>query len=129
VPVSSIHRGVVAALQYAKSLSPLVEAVYVDLHVEATEALRQRWGQWAGETELVILDSPYRSVLRPLLEYIDSVERRHPDALITVVLPEVVPARWWHNLLHNQTAWLIKGALLFRKGVIVITDVPLHLSD
>jgi amino acid transporter len=129
VPVSGIHRGVVTALQYAKSLSPHVEAIYIDLDVEATEALRVMWGLWAGGTDLVILDSPYRSVLRPLIEYIDGVERQHPDAQITVVLPQVVPARWWHNLLHNQTAWLIKGALLFRKHVIVITDVPLHLTQ
>ncbi|HZY31259.1 MAG TPA: APC family permease [Candidatus Methylomirabilis sp.] len=129
VPVSGIHRGVVTALQYAKSLSPHVEAIYIDLDVEATEALRVMWGLWAGGTDLVILDSPYRSVLGPLIEYIDGVERTHPDAQITVVLPQVVPARWWHNLLHNQTAWLIKGALLFRKHVIVITDVPLHLKQ
>jgi amino acid transporter len=129
VPVSGIHRGVVTALQYAKSLSPHVEAIYIDLDVEATEALRVMWGLWAGGTDLVILDSPYRSVLGPLIEYIDGVERQHPDAQITVVLPQVVPARWWHNLLHNQTAWLIKGALLFRKHVIVITDVPLHLTQ
>ena len=129
VPVSGIHRGVVTALQYARSLSPHVEAVYIDLDVEATEALRVMWGLWAGGTDLVILDSPYRSVLGPLIEYIDGVERQHPDAQITVVLPQVVPARWWHNLLHNQTAWLIKGALLFRKRVIVITDVPLHLTQ
>ncbi|MEK6660753.1 MAG: APC family permease [candidate division NC10 bacterium] len=129
VPVSGIHRGVVSALQYARSLSPHVEAIYVDLDVEATEALRVMWGLWAGGTDLVILDSPYRSVLGPLIEYIDGVERQHPDAQITVVLPQVVPARWWHNLLHNQTAWLIKGALLFRKHVIVITDVPLHLTQ
>ncbi|HZY31353.1 MAG TPA: APC family permease [Candidatus Methylomirabilis sp.] len=129
VPVSGIHRGVVTALQYANSLSPHVEAIYVDLDVEATEALRVKWGLWAGGTDLVILDSPYRSVLGPLIEYIDGVERQHPDAQITVVLPQVVPARWWHNLLHNQTAWLIKGALLFRKHVIVITDVPLHLKQ
>jgi len=129
VPVSGIHRGVVTALQYARSLSPHVEAVYVDLDVEATEALRVKWGLWAGGTDLVILDSPYRSILGPLIEYIDGVERQHPDAQITVVLPQVVPARWWHNLLHNQTAWLIKGALLFRKRVIVITDVPLHLTQ
>jgi hypothetical protein len=129
VPVSGIHRGVVTALQYAKSLSPHVEAIYIDLDVEQTEALRVMWGLWAGGTDLVILDSPYRSVLGPLIEYIDGVERQHPDAQITVVLPQVVPARWWHNLLHNQTAWLIKGALLFRKHVIVITDVPLHLTQ
>ena len=129
VPVSGIHRGVVSALQYAKSLSPRVEAIYVDLDVEQTEALRLKWGLWAGGTDLVILDSPYRSILRPLMEYIDGLERQHPDAQITVVLPQVVPARWWHNLLHNQTAWFIKGALLFRKRVIVITDVPLHLTQ
>lgn len=129
VPVSGIHRGVVTALQYARSLSPHVEAIYIDLDVEATEALRVMWGLWAGGTDLVILDSPYRSVVGPLIEYIDGVERQHPDAQITVVLPQVVPARWWHNLLHNQTAWLIKGALLFRKRVIVITDVPLHLTQ
>jgi hypothetical protein len=129
VPVSGIHRGVVSALQYAKSLSPRVEAIYVDLDVEATEALRVMWGLWAGGTDLVILDSPYRSILGPLMEYIDGLERQYPDAQITVVLPQVVPARWWHNLLHNQTAWFIKGALLFRKRVIVITDVPLHLTQ
>jgi amino acid transporter len=128
VPVSGIHRGVVTALQYARSLSPHVEAIYVDLDVEATEALRVKWGLWAGGIDLVILDSPYRSVLGPLIEYIDGLERQHPEAQITVVLPQVVPARWWHNLLHNQTAWFIKGALLFRKRVIVITDVPLHLA-
>lgn len=129
VPVSGIHRGVVTALQYARTLSPHVEAVYVDLDVEATEALRLKWGLWGSGTELMILDSPYRSVLRPLLEYIEGVERKHPDALITVVLPQVVPARWWHNLLHNQTAWFIRGALLFKKRVIVITDIALHLTE
>lgn len=129
VPVSGIHRGVVTALQYARTLSPHVEAVYVDLDVEATEALRLKWGLWGSGTELMILDSPYRSVLRPLLDYIEGVERKHPDALITVVLPQVVPARWWHNLLHNQTAWFIRGALLFKKRVIVITDIALHLTE
>jgi len=129
VPVSGIHRGVVTALQYAKSLSLHVEAIYVDLDVEATEALRVHWDTWCGGTDLVILDSPYRSVLGPLLEYIEGIERKHPDALITVVLPSVVPARWWHNLLHNQTAWLIKGALLFKKRVIVVTDVPHYLTQ
>lgn len=129
VPISGIHRGVVTALQYARSLSPRVEAIYVDLDVEATEALRAHWETWCGETDLVILDSPYRSVLGPLLEYIEGIERKHPDALITVVLPSVVPARWWHNLLHNQTAWFIKGALLFKKHVIVVTDVPHYLTE
>ncbi|MBI5420312.1 MAG: amino acid permease, partial [Deltaproteobacteria bacterium] len=128
VPVSGIHRAAITALQYARTLSPQVEAIYVDLDVEETEALRAAWEVWGGGTELVILDSPYRSLLGPLLEYIGGVEQRYPEALITVVVPQVVPAKWWHNLLHNQTAWVIKGALLFKRRVTVITDVALHLA-
>jgi hypothetical protein len=75
---------------------------------------------------LVVLRSPYRSVVGPLLEYLDSLQRETPDTLVTLVLPEFLPARWWQQLLHNQTALLIKGALLFRRGVIVV-DVPYHL--
>jgi hypothetical protein len=76
---------------------------------------------------LVVLRSPYRSVTGPLLEYLDLVQRQDPNQVVTIVLPEFVPARWWQQLLHNQTALLIKGALLFRKGVVV-TNVPYHLE-
>lgn len=127
VPVPGLHRGVIAALEYARSLSPHVQAVYVDLDVEATERLRARWSQWEHEIPLVILDSPYRSVLGPLVEYIGAVQRRSKNGLVTVVLPEIVPARWWHYLLHNQTAIFIRAALRLKRGVIV-TDVPYHLE-
>jgi len=76
---------------------------------------------------LVVLRSPYRSVAGPLLDYLDHLQRQIPDQLITMILPEFVPARWWQHLLHNQTALMIKGALLFRKGIIV-TSVPYHLE-
>jgi hypothetical protein len=76
---------------------------------------------------LVVLRSPYRSVVGPLLEYVDRLQQEAPDSLVTIVLPEFLPSRWWQQLLHNQTALLIKGALLFRRGVIVI-DVPYHLA-
>ena len=76
---------------------------------------------------LVVLQSPYRSVLGPLLEYVDRLQQEAPETLITIVLPEFVPVRWWQQLLHNQTALLIKGAMLFRRGVIVV-DVPYHLA-
>ncbi len=76
---------------------------------------------------LIVLDSPYRSVIEPLVDYIDEVRNIYKDGVITVVLPEFVPSRWWHNLLHNQTALFIKGVLLFKKGV-VSTSVPFHLS-
>jgi hypothetical protein len=76
---------------------------------------------------LAILESPYRSIIRPFLEYIEGVKSAHPEGVITVVLPEFVPSRWWHHLLHNQTALFIKGVLLFKKGV-VSTSVPFHIS-
>jgi hypothetical protein len=77
---------------------------------------------------LVVLRSPYRSVAGPLLGYLDHLQRPATDQFVTIILPEFIPARWWQHLLHNQTALLIKGALLFRKGVIVI-NVPYHLEQ
>ena len=77
---------------------------------------------------LVVLASPYRSVLEPLLEYIELAERERSGDYITVVLSEFVPKHWWQQLLHNQRALLIKGALLFRKNTVV-TSVPFHLRE
>ncbi len=127
VPVSAIHRGVVAALQYANAISDDVRAVMINLDQEQTERMRDKWPRHGCGVPLIILDSPYRSVLRPLLAYIESVDRRSESDVITVVLPEFVPARWWEHLLHNQTAFVIKGALLFRRNTIV-TSVPYHLE-
>jgi amino acid transporter len=128
VPISGIHRGVIAALEYAKSIAPHhVTAVYVNLDDEATQKLREKWEQWGSGVSLVVVASPYRSLLRPLLNYIDRMKRSSPDELVTIVLPEFVPARWWQNLLHNQNTLFLKGALLFKKGVVV-TNVPYHLE-
>ena len=129
VPISGIHRGVIHALEYAKSIAPgNVTAVYVDFDEEATRKLREKWEQWGSGIKLVILRSPYRSLTRPLLRHIDKVVRQNDADMITVVLPEFVPARWWHQLLHNQSSLLLKGSLLFRKRVIV-TNVAYHLKD
>lgn len=128
VPVSGIHRGVVAALQYAKSISTNgVKAVYVDLDEDATRKLQEKWEHWGSGVELVVLQSPYRSLTRPLLRYIDRLRRRSSDDFVTVVLPEFVPARWWQQLLHNQSSLLLKGSLLFKKCVVVVS-VPYHLE-
>ncbi|HLZ60272.1 MAG TPA: hypothetical protein VKR06_25265 [Ktedonosporobacter sp.] len=75
---------------------------------------------------LILIESPYRALVAPLLTYIDLLRRQHPNRTITVVLPEFIPARWWEALLHNQTAFRIKAALLFRPGISV-TNVPYHL--
>jgi hypothetical protein len=117
---------VVAAVQYAKTLSPDVRAVYVDVDPRATEEIRKQWAQWGEGVPLVVLDSPYRSLMEPLLEYIEQVEAERPDDLMTVLLPEFVPARWWQHLLHNQQALLIKGALMFKPNTVV-TSVRFHL--
>jgi amino acid transporter len=128
VPISGIHRGVIRALEYAKSIAPdHVTAVYVDLDDEATRKLREKWNQWGGGVELVVLASPYRSLIRPLTRHIERIRKQHNNDMLTVVLPEFVTARWWHQLLHNQSSLLLKGALLFKKGVIV-TSVPYHLE-
>jgi amino acid transporter len=129
VPIGDVHRGVVAAVQYAKLLSPEAKAVYVETDPAATRALEEKWIKWGMGVPLVILTSPYRSVLTPLLEYINHLQEEQGEIrrVVTVVLPEFIPHRWWQHLLHNQTALLIKGALLFRKDVIV-TDVPYHLA-
>jgi hypothetical protein len=128
VPISGIHRGVIFALDYAKSIAPgQVTAVYVDFNEEATQKLREKWPRWGTGVELVILQSPYRSLSRPLLRYVERLSKQNDNQMITVLLPEFVPAKWWHQLLHNQSSLLLKGALLFKKGVIV-TSVPYHLE-
>jgi amino acid transporter len=128
VPISGLHRGVIAALEYAKSIAPHhVTAIYVNLDDETTQKLREKWQQWGSGVNLVVVASPYRSLLRPLLNYVDRVKRSSHGEVVTIVLPEFVPARWWQNLLHNQNTLFLKGALLFKRGVVV-TNVPYHLE-
>jgi amino acid transporter len=127
VPIGGLQRAVVEALEYARSLSADVRAIYVNIDPVATDQLRAQWQQWGAGVPLVVLESPYRSLMEPLLEYIGHVDTGRPDDYITVVLPEFVPARWWQHLFHNQRALLIKGALLFKRNTVV-TSVPFHLE-
>ncbi|PYM43174.1 MAG: amino acid permease [Candidatus Rokuibacteriota bacterium] len=127
VLVGDIHRGVIKAIQYAQSLSPTAKAVFVEIDPERTRKLEEKWGKWGMGVPLIVLSSPYRSLLGPLLEYIDHLQKDDENHVVTIVLPEFIPARWWQLGLHNQTALLIKGAMLFRKNVTV-TDVPYHLK-
>lgn len=128
VLVSGIHKGVLPALQYARSIAPdNVTAVYINLDPEQTERLRTRWAEWSCDVPLVVLESPFRSLITPLRSYINEVQSHYKDGVVTVVLPEFVPARWWENLLHNQTGLLIKTALMFQKGTVV-TSVPYRLE-
>ena len=125
MPIGGMQRAVVEALRYAETLSDDVRAVYVDTDARATEQIRRDWESWGGRVTLIVLPSPYRSVMEPLLDYIRRWNASGPDDYVTVILPEFVPARWWQHLLHNQSALLIKGALLFRPNTVV-TSVPFH---
>ena len=127
VPIGGVQRAVVKALRYARSLAGDVRAVYVEFDPASANALRGQWDQWGQGVSLVVLESPYRSLMEPLLEYIEQIQREDPTAYITVILPEFVPRKLWQHLLHNQHALLIKGALLFKPNVVV-TSVPFHLG-
>ena len=129
VLIGDVHRGVVRAVQYARTLAPAaaVRAVYVETDPANTRRLEEKWGRWGLEVPLVVLTSPYRSLLRPLLEYLDQIQGRGEDQMVTIVLPEFLPRHWWQHLLHNQTALLVKGALLFRRNTVV-ADVPYLLG-
>jgi len=128
VPIGGIQKVVVQALRYSRTLSQDVRAVYVNIDPLSTEAIQAQWKDWGQGVELVVLESPYRSLMEPLLEYIEQVQAAAPQGYVTVILPEFVPQRIWHHLLHNQHALLIKGALLFKPNVIV-TSVPFHLGQ
>ncbi len=128
VPVSGIHRGSLAALHYAQALSDDVTAVHVSIDPEETGKVRSKWERWGNGIRLVVLESPYRLFLEPLLRYIEEIaDTRQPGEIISIVVPQFVPNRWYFNLLHMNTAWLLRWALLFKRGV-VITDVPYQIE-
>ena len=129
LPVSSVHRGTVLALRYALTLSEDITAVHVSADAETAAKVERKWGLWGNGVRLVILDSPYRLLLEPLLDYIKKMaRRRQPNETITIVVPQFVPRRWWHQLLHAQTAVLLRLALINYPG-IVITSVPYRVAD
>ena len=126
VLVGSVHRGVLEALAYARSLRP---EHLVALHVVSSEEEQQRieklWADYGFEDPLEILFSPYRELSGPILRYIDQIDARWDNDTITVVIPEFVVHKWWEHLLHNQSALFLKARLLFRKGTVV-TSIPYH---
>lgn len=137
LPISGVHRGVIEALRYARSISENVTAVYVEIDPGSGEFTRKRWEEWGldHDVPLVIVPSPYRSVIRPFLDFLDETDQEHNDGqLASVLLPEFIPAHWWQSLLHNQTAMLLKLALTYRRHrrmskIRAIIDVPMHLRD
>lgn len=127
LPISGLHRGVIDAIKYARSISSDVRALYVELDPAAAERLKTQWAALKTGIRLDILPSPYRSVVGPILDYIHNVEKEADDDIVTVVIPEFVTAHWWEGIYHNQTAFVIRAALLFERGKVV-TSVRYHLS-
>lgn len=132
VPIAGLDRASVQSLAYARSLSSHVTAVHVATDEPEAEAMRVAWHEWQQQVpeeediHLLVIESPFRSLIRPLLAYIDTLHERHPDETLTVILPEFVVAHWWEYFLHNQTAFRLKAALLFRPGIVVV-NIPQHL--
>jgi len=127
VPVDQLNNVAFQSMAMARSLSDQVIAVHVCFNPDHMALLRARWDAWGNHVPLVIVESPYRSVLRPLLHYIDAIDKQITDGTLVVVLPELVATRWWHQLLHNQFPLRVKAALLFRPGTVVVS-VPYHLQ-
>jgi amino acid transporter len=127
VPIARLDEPARQAIAFANSISPEATAVHVTNDADEADDLRRQWPEWSGGAELVVIESPYRALIGPLLAYLDVLQRHDPDRPVLVVLNELVPRHWWENLLHNQTALRLKLRLFSRRNTIV-ADVPYHLG-
>ncbi|MBV9172240.1 MAG: APC family permease [Chloroflexi bacterium] len=125
VPIARMNRPAIQALRYAQALSPDVTAVHVTTDANEAAAMEAAWATWGNGVPLTIVESPYRSLTRPLLQYLAELKRHEDAEVVTVVLPEFVPDSWWQHLLHGQSAQFLKLSLLFTPG-FVVTSVPVH---
>ena len=123
VPVNGINKPTAGALVYATTISEDVRAVYVEVDNVATERMKVAWEEWDIGVPLVVIPSPFRSVLRPIVDYVEGLSERGETDLVTIVVPEIMPRHWWEHLLHNKTALFIRTAFMFRQNVVV-TAVP-----
>jgi hypothetical protein len=129
VLVSKIHKPTMRAVNYARAMRPTtLEAVTVNVDTKETQALQAEWDRRGIPVPLKVLDSPFREVTDPVIEYVRSLRRGSPRDLVTVLIPEYVVGHWWEHLLHNQSALRLKGRLLFTPGVMV-TSVPWQLKS
>ena len=136
MPVAGVHRGVIEALNFACSIADDVIAIYVELEPESADAMRERWAAHGLDrsVRLITVPSPYRSLIGPFLDCVDQLDAESEDGYpVTVLVPEFVPARWWHFLLHNQSALPLKWALLYRRHRYgksrAVIDVPFYLQS
>ncbi len=135
IPISGVHRGMVDAVNFARSISSQITAVFIDVEPGPDEEeLRKNWNDWFPDVNFVVISSPYRALVDPLLKYLEQTDQEHNDGQQAIlVLPELIPGSSWQDILHNQSAAQIKKALLFQRrhhGLQrIIIDVPYHLQD
>lgn len=124
----SIHKGVLPAISFAKGLSKDVRAIHINTDPLDSRLLEERWDKWGSGIPLLILESPYRSLVDSLIRYVDKIKKDDPNSMITIVIPEFVTGKWWHSLLHNQSGLLLKFALLNREGVVTV-NMRYHVQN
>jgi len=128
MPFSGVHKGTLAALRYAKTLSDDITAVHISSDAVETKKVQEKWELWGDGYRLVVLDSPYRLFLEPILAYITDLEKqKQPNEVISIVVPQFVQKHWYSNLLHTRTADALRNALLFRKDIIIL-EVPYQVD-
>ena len=128
VPIAGVNRVVENTLTYARMISPYVTALYIGADEEGIQEIREKWQRWETGIELVVRYSPYRTILEPVVDYVEQMhrERREGD-FITVLIPEFETRKWWHRLLHNQTGWFLRTYFIFHQDVVV-SVVPFRLQ-
>ena len=129
VPVAGITKVVENSINYAKSITDQIFAVYVSFDREDEKRFEEKWKQWQPDVRLVTFQSHYRSILHPLSKFIDTIEHKATENnfRVTVLIPQFIPKKSWHNILHNQSSLLIRAYLIFKKKVIVAT-LPYHFK-
>jgi amino acid transporter len=128
IPISGVHKGTLAALRFAKTLSDDITAVHISSDPVETKKVQEKWELWGDGYRLVVLDSPYRLFLEPILAYISELEKqKQPNEVISIVVPQFVQKHWYSNMLHTRTADVLRNALLFKKDVIIL-EVPYQVD-
>jgi amino acid transporter len=128
IPISGVSKVVDQSVQYAKSISDDITAITIVFTEEEEQKIREKWLKWYPEIELKVIYSPYRTILSPLLDYINEVEKETKGAPVTILMPQFIVKKWWHTLLHNQTAIVLRFFLILKKDVVIAT-LPYHLKE
>lgn len=128
IPISGVSKVVAQSIQYARSISQDITAISIIFHEEEERKLREKWEKFYPDIELKIIYSPYRTILSPMLDYINEVEKQTKGTPITILMPQFIVKKWWHMLLHNQTATVLRFFFILKKDIVIAT-IPYHLKE